>query len=379
MEAVFAKAVYTGDSVVKNAYVCFEDGVVKGVFQEKPKSAEVLAEGEAVTPALIDAHSHIGMARSGEPVAEEDINDRFDSIIPHADALNAVYMDDKAFSESIEFGVLYSCVMPGSGNIIGGKAAVIKNYARDVEEAFIKYAGVKAALGYNPKSTHEWKGERPHTRMGVSALLEEFIKKALDAKKMISSGKKDEAEFDPRLREFFPVVDGNEVLRVHAHKVDDIVYALGLSKRYGLKVVVEHASDVNTTHVFEKLRDAGVPVVYGPLDAFSYKTELKHESYRNVRYLIEAKPLYGLMSDHPVTLQRNLFLQLRFFLRYGLSKPECVAVVTKNNAQILGVDGFLGTIEPGKWASFVVWSGDPFSMESRPTHVFAEGKLVFSE
>ncbi len=82
------------------------------------------------------------------------------------------------------------------------------------------------------------------------------------------------------------------------------------------------------------------------------------------------------MSDHPVTLQANLYLQLRHFMRLGMSKEEAIKVITHNNAKILDVDDRLGSIEKGKWASLVVWNGDPFSLEKYPTHVFAEGELI---
>ena len=87
-------------------------------------------------------------------------------------------MDDKSFKESIEWGVLYSCILPGSDNIIGGRAVVIRNYGRDIEEAFIKYAGIKTALGFNPRRTTDWKGTRPYARMGAIGLLRKWLIKS---------------------------------------------------------------------------------------------------------------------------------------------------------------------------------------------------------
>jgi len=43
------------------------------------------------------------------------------------------------------------------------------------------------------------------------------------------------------------------------------------------------------------------------------------------------------------------------------------------------VDDVLGTLEPNKWASFICWNGDPFSLESYPVAIFAEGELIFQE
>ena len=62
-------------------------------------------------------------------------------------------------AESVESGVLYSTVLPGSGNIIGGKAVLIRNFVQDIDQAYIMDVGIKAALGYNPRSTHEVEGQ----------------------------------------------------------------------------------------------------------------------------------------------------------------------------------------------------------------------------
>ena len=125
-----------------------------------------------VTPAFIDPHSHIGLDREGEPWQESEVNDIINQIRPLNDPLNSIYFDDRAFVDAVDFGVLYSCVVPGSGNLIGGQAKIIRNFAKNRNEAFFKDYGFKMALGYNPRSTQEWKGERSNTRMGIYALLE---------------------------------------------------------------------------------------------------------------------------------------------------------------------------------------------------------------
>jgi imidazolonepropionase-like amidohydrolase len=173
MNSVFAKQVYTGKAVVENAYLVFNE---KGIVAlAKDKKGTVLGEFQTLTPAFVDPHSHIGLARSGEPSSEAEANDHLDSILTLPDALDSVQMDDAAFQDAVEMGVLYSCVVPGSGNIIGGRSAVIRNYAGNSTEALIARAGVKAAFGYNPTSPREWKGSRPTTRMGAIALLRKML------------------------------------------------------------------------------------------------------------------------------------------------------------------------------------------------------------
>jgi imidazolonepropionase-like amidohydrolase len=59
-----------------------------------------------------------------------------------------------------------------------------------------------------------------------------------------------------------------------------------------------------------------------------------------------------------------------------LSKQQALELVTRKNAEILGIDDRLGTLEPGKWASFICWNGDPFDLASYPTAVYAEGRWL---
>jgi len=175
------------------------------------------------------------------------------------------------------------------------------------------------------------------------------------------------------------VLAGKHILRAHAHKIDDIAALLRLVDEFKLKVTVEHAMDVHQPEIFLELRKRRIPVTYGPVDAFAYKVELKHESWRNIRHLLESGVEYGLMSDHPVTPARQLFLQTRWFIRAGLSKQQAIEVLSRKNAEILGINNILGTLEEGKWASFTCWNGDPFDLTVYPVAVYGEGELLSSE
>ena len=136
--------------------------------------------------------------------------------------------------------------------------------------------------------------------------------------------------------------------------------------------------DVHEPRIFQELKRRKIPVVYGPVDSFAYKVELKHENWRNIRHLIASGVDFGLMSDHPVTLARQLLLQTRWFIRAGLSKQDAIELISRKNARILGIDDRIGTIEKGKWASFTCWNGDPFDLANYPVAVYGEGELRFS-
>jgi imidazolonepropionase-like amidohydrolase len=229
-------------------------------------------------------------------------------------------------------------------------------------------------------STKDWKGERPTTRMGAMCLLRGQLDEArqkIKALQRVKGKKKEEIIFSATQMVFRDILEGKETLRIHVHKIDDIAAMLRLVDEFKLKVTVEHAMDVHGPDIFGELKKAGIPVIYGPVDGFASKVELRNKNWKNIRHLLDSGVQYGLMTDHPVTPVRNLLIQTRWFIRAGLSKQQAVELISRKNAEILGVDRMLGTLQKGRWASFVCWNGDPFDLTRYPVAVFAEGSLVY--
>jgi imidazolonepropionase-like amidohydrolase len=380
MECIHAKTLYTGRAVLRDAYLLFEGERLAGV--SSVARGKRVGAFPVVTPAFVDAHSHIGMHRSGEPGGEGESNEFLDSIMALPDALDSVQMDDQAFADAVEMGVLYSCVVPGSGNIISGLSAVIRHYEADAGAALIGRAGVKAAFGYNPRSTTGWKGTRPNTRMGALALLRkrlDEVRQKIEKRAKAKGKKKDEVVFSAEEAVLRDILERRTVLRCHVHKIDDIAALLRIVDEQRLRVTVEHACDVHRPEIFRELARRGIPVIFGPVDSFAYKVELKHENWRNIRHLLASGVSFGLMTDHPVVLSRQLFHQTRWFVRCGMSRQAAIELVSRRNAELLGLGKKLGTLEKGKWASFVGWSGDPFDLVAHPTTVYGEGRRLYSE
>jgi imidazolonepropionase-like amidohydrolase len=380
MNFIRAKKIYTGKSIIQDACLTFDGSELVSV--SKTPKGRSLGEFAVITPAFIDPHSHIGLARSGEPSGEAEANDQQDSIQALSDALDSVQMDDSALQDAIEMGVLYSCVVPGSGNIIGGLSAVIRNYGKDSTGALIARAGVKAAFGYNPMSTQSWKGKRPSTRMGAMAFLRkrlDEVRQKVQQHRKAQGKKKEDITFSAEEIVLKELLAGKIGMRAHVHKIDDIAALLRVVDEFKIKVTVEHAMDVHQPEIFRELRKRKISVTYGPIDSFAYKVELKHENWRNIRDLLESGVHFGLMTDHPVTLARQLFLQTRWFTRAGLSKQQAIELISRKNAEIIGIQNILGTLEKGKWASFTCWNKDPFDLTGYPVAVYGEGECLFSE
>ena len=397
-----ATTLYDGNTVLENKAIIVEDNKIVGITAKK-KNADY--EG-IVTPAFIDGHSHIGMDREGEPYQEGESNDKTSQFLISNDPIDSIYFDDRAFQDAVDFGHLYSCVVPGSGNLIGGKAKVIRHFVDNRKDAEVKDYGFKMALGYNPRSTTDWKGLRPDTRMGIYGILERKFDEIL-LKKKKADHEKDKAiraaeakldkaeignaEFDQMVaditydyelkfstedKDYIALLSGEKTAKVHVHKEDDALYLIKLKEKYGLKVTAEHTCDVWHKSIFNELAKNDIPIMYGPLSSLGSKVELKHGYYQNVKLLMESKAKYGLISDHPVILSSSLRDTLKYFMIYGMSESDAIALITRKNAEILGIDDKLGTVEKGKWASLIVWDQNPLNLAAFPKMVMAEGKIV---
>jgi imidazolonepropionase-like amidohydrolase len=136
--------------------------------------------------------------------------------------------------------------------------------------------------------------------------------------------------------------------------------------------------DVHRQDIFAALKENSIPIIYGPMDSFSNKDELRHNSWRNADLLLKSGAKFSLMSDHPIVLQRNMFYTLRHLLRFGLSRPAAISKITSEAAEIIGFPG-IGQVRPGFKASLIVWNGDPFSFSSYPILVIGEGKEVYKD
>jgi len=359
-----------------------------------------------VTPAFIDAHSHIGMFRDGEPGAQQEGNDYIGQILPTFDPLNSIYFDDRAFSDAVDFGCLYSCIVPGSGNLMGGRAMIIRNFAANRKTALIKNYGYKMALGFNPRGTTEWKGHRPNTRMGIYAHLENTFDQVINAKAKAELKKEKalhnlnqkfaeekihktdyemqkefiqreyELSFDEKQKAIIEILERKKTAKIHVHKEDDVLYLIKFVKKYGIKCTADHTGDVHHQEIFDELAKYDIPVIYGPIGGIAGKTELAHAYYQNAGLLYKSKANFGLMTDHPVVWAPHLRESLKYFMIHGMSETSAINLITSKNAEILEIDDQLGTLQPGKIASLVVWDKSPFDLAAQPLAVIAEGEII---
>src|SRR6202167_4848105 len=130
------------------------------------------AAGSWVLPGFIEAHGHVGAHEEAEGWAGADSNELTDPVTAHVRALDAINPADLGFRDAIGGGVLAVNVNPGSGNPIGGQTCALKCWGRTVDEMVLRApAGLKSALGENPKRVYGERKQQPATRLGTAAVI----------------------------------------------------------------------------------------------------------------------------------------------------------------------------------------------------------------
>ncbi len=363
--------------------VLVEDGKISKVGQIKPtRSVEVIdLEGKFLLPGFIDAHAHIGLYPEGLGSTESEGNETTDPVTPHLQAIDAFYPEDESIKKALAGGVTTAFVVMGSGNPVGGMGFIAKFKGKTVMDmCLVNPAGVKMALGENPKRVYSEKKMMPTTRMGTAAVIRTFLLKSQDYMKKKEQALKEGKEFlerDPKYEVGEKLLKRELPARIHAHRMDDIVTAIRLAEEFNLRIVLEHCTE--GYKVADLLANKKIPVVAGPLMTFATKLELRHMTMEALKILTEKKVLVALMCDHPVIPLEFASLQAAAAMRYGMKEEELLKMLTINPAKILGLEERIGSIEVGKDADLVVWSGHPFDMKSIVERVYIDGQLVYSK
>ena len=384
---VGARVVPVEGEPVDGGTVLLEAGkivAVEGPGFAVPDDAEVIdAAGKWVLPGFVDAHAHVGLAEEAEGWAGRDVNEMTSPVTAYVRALDAINPADQGFRDAIGGGVLAVNVNPGSGNPIGGQTAAVKCWGRTVDQMVLRApAGLKSALGENPKRVYGDKDKTPSTRLGTAGVIREALVRAgnylasLAAAENSPPADRKPVDRDLNLEAIGRVLRREIPWRQHCHRADDIATAIRLAREFGYELVIDHGTEA---HLLADLIAAeSIPVIIGPLFTSRSKVELRNRSLANPGRLAAAGVTIAITTDHPVVPIHFLIHQATLAVKEGLDRDVALRAVTINPARILGVDGRIGSLEPGKDADLVIWSGDPLDVMSRAERAYLDGREIYA-
>lgn len=329
------------------------------------------ADNKNIFPGFIDAHTHIGMwtyTANGN-----DANECVHPMTPLMRAIDGANPKDKCFPEAISAGFTTVMITPGSGNVIGGQAAIIKTYGNTMPEMTENsYAALKIAFGENPKNVYGLLGKSPSSRMSTSALLEEEFTKAILYKEKSDKGNIDKSLY---WETYIPVINREIPLKIHAHRADDILSAIRIAERFDFKYTLDHCTE--GLLIVDELANRDVPILIGPPMMFKTKQETRNSSIETAKILSEKGCNVSVISDHPFANGTYLAVYVGLMVKEGLDYAKAISMLTINPAKALGIDHKVGSIEEGKDADIVIFDGDPLEMRTNVNTTIIKGEIVY--
>ena len=336
----------------------------------------MLATGVHITPGLVDAHSHAAILGAvNEPTLTST------AMVRIGDVVNS---ETKNISEQLAGGLTTANLLHGSANPIGGQNQIIKLREGASPEG-MKFegapAGIKFALGENVKQSN-W-GEKfttrfPQSRMGVPTFYrnrftaaQQYLKKWSDFKK--NGGVPPRRDLE--LEAIGEIIEAKRFIHCHSYRQDEILAFLRVMESFNVRVAT-------LQHVLEGYKVADEIAKHGAgascfSDWWAYKFEV-YDAIPHAGSLMRERGVLVSFNSDSSDLARRMNTEAAKAVKYGgTSEEEALKFVTINAAKQLGIDKRVGSLEPGKDADFVVWSGNPLDSRSVVLQTWIDGKKYF--
>ncbi len=383
------------------ADLLMRDGRIEAVGAGlEPGDATVVdASGKWLTPGIIDVHSHLGVYPSPGVSAHQDGNEMTNPVTPNVWAEHAVWPQDPGFATALAGGVTSMMILPGSGNLIGGRGTVLKNVpATTMQDMKFPGAphGLKMACGENPKRFYGEQGQAPASRMGNmagyrAAFVEaQAYRTAWDkheaAKTAPRRGRNAPEVGDPptrdlRLDTLAGVLRGEITVQIHCYRADEMALMLDMAKEFGFKVSTFH----HGTEAYKIADLLAAQGVCGALwaDWWGFKMEAYDGIQENIALVDRPEGGCAVVhSDSPEGIQRLNQEAAKVMVRgerVGMALPPERAIrwITSNAAKAIGIGAQTGDLAKGKMADVVLWNGNPFSVYAKAEKVYVDGALLY--
>jgi len=367
---------------IQNGTVLMRDGkiIAVGADVAVPSGAQRIdATGKIVTPGFIDASTTLGLVEIGGEPSTRDANAKgTDAIAASFRSWDGLNSESVMWAPARNEGITSAVVAP-SGGLVSGEAAVV-DLADGTAAEMIRRAPVAMfAQIDNPRGAQT--GARGELIGRIRNLIEDV--KFYQAHRSDYDRSASRSLSAPRadLEAMIPVVEGKLPLAIDADRVDDIEAALRLAKEFNLKIMIVGGAEAWLAA--NDLAAAHVPVLAGAMNNIPTSFQTLNQRQENLGILSKAGVPVAIIGnngdgDEELFNVRNVKYEAGNAVAYGMTHDAALRAVTLGPAEMFGVADHVGSLQPGRDANVVIWSGDPFEFSTHAEHVYIHGRDVIA-
>ncbi|MGI9250192.1 MAG: amidohydrolase family protein [Pseudohongiellaceae bacterium] len=382
--------------VISDGVITFDEGVITAVGTSSDNinlsgHLVVDVEGQHIYPGLVLPNTYLGLREVGNVRSTQDVVEEGDI---NASVRSAIaYNTDSEYIPTHRFNGILTAQITPEGGLVSGSSSIMKLDGWNWEDTMLRaddgmhlhwpsYTRRRRNQETNEFETVENEDYAPQTQ-----LLHELFQNAVaytgprlnqNATSRNRQSNSTAAPLNLNLAALQPALDGAATLFIHANEARQIISAVRFARTYGIaNIVLVGGRDALLVKDF--LLDENIPVIYEAIHALpSQVWRDVDESFRMPFLLHEAGLTVGI-GGGAVSLdsQRNLPFFAGTAAAYGLDRETALSMITRNNAEILGVSDRVGTLETGKDATLFISIGDVLDMRtSQVEGAFIQGRNI---
>jgi len=368
------------NGVIENGTILFNDGLITAVgadIQIPAGTRIVDGTGKHIYPGLIDAYSTVGISEIGAVGVSSDVNELGD-FNPNVRADVAVNAESRHIGTSRSAGVLVAFSTPGGG-LVSGMSSALSLEGWSWEEMSMESA---AALNVNwpnpnPRRFRGFGGrgeqEDPPSYEEQVQQLKTFFGEARAYRDAVAAGT--EVRTDSRYAAMIPVFDRSIPIMVSADGAAQINDAVTWALEEDLRIVIRGGQDA--IHVADRLVANDIPVILtSTMAAPGRDYEGYDGAYSMPAQLYEAGVRFAISGGSGSLYTNRLPWEAGVAVAFGLPEDEALKAVTINAAEFMGVDDRVGSLEPGKQATFLITTGTPLDMTNDIEQSYIQGREI---
>ncbi len=365
--------------VIQNSVVGFEKGKIKLItdativrIDRTAYDTIINIQGKHIYPGLIALNTQIGLSEIEAVRATNDFVE-VGQTNPSARSIIAYNTDSKVIPTLRSNGVLMSHIAP-QGGLVSGQSSVVVLDAWNYEDASYK---TDIGIHVNWPSMRIIKSRRSDAE---EKQKERSDKSIAEIRKLFNDAKSYASEKDPQeknlhLESMRGLFDGSKMVFVHCNYVKEIISSVAFFQSLNVKMVLVGGSDAWMVTDLLKAHNIGV-IIVNTHNLPSREDEDIDLPYKLPSVLKQAGVNFAISVSGFWQIQ-NLAFQAGTSAAYGLSKEDALQSVTASAAKILGIESTVGTLEPGKDATFIIASGDLLDMKSSVVEeAFIQGRQI---